>query len=235
MWNLRGRFDPVTGVRVAARLESAIETLFAEQTPDTCPTDPSAKQSHLRALAVARLIDGGGATTKPGRSEFVVVIDTSHHATSDEAGQTPAWDIAWPIPVEIPTRILLEMMDDPSATTHPVVVRNGIVLHAPGALDLGRSTRLANRAQRRALRGLYSTCGVPGCTVGYDRCELHHVIWWRNGGTTDLDNLLPTCSKHHSKIHHDGWVVSLGPNRVLTITLPDGTLMTTGPPHRDAA
>ena len=42
-------------------------------------------------------------------------------------------------------------------------------------LHLGRTTRLANRAQRRALRALYSSCAIPGCTGAYDRCKLHHV------------------------------------------------------------
>jgi hypothetical protein len=64
---------------------------------------------------------------------------------------------------------------------------------------------------------------------------LHHVIWWRNGGRTDVANLLPVCELHHQKIHKDGWLVSLGPNRELTITLPDGQIMTTGPPRRCAA
>lgn len=112
-----------------------------------------------------------------------------------------------------------------------VVVRNGVVLHAPGKLDLGRSTRLANRAQRRALQALYSTCSIPGCSTSYDRCKLHHVTWWRNGGRTDLCNLLPVCAVHHSKIHNSDWIVQLGPNRELTLQLPDGTIRTTGPPQ----
>ena len=68
---------------------------------------------------------------------------------------------------------LAQMMGE--GPVHPVVVRNGVVLHAPGELDLGRTTRLANRAQRRALRALYATCAIPGCSVRYDRCKLHHV------------------------------------------------------------
>ncbi len=91
--------------------------------------------------------------------------------------------------VEVPTRVLAELAD--TADLHAVIVRNGVVLHAPGELTLGRTTRLANRAQRRALRGLYRCCAIPGCSVAYDRCKLHHIIWWRHGGRTDLDNLLP--------------------------------------------
>jgi hypothetical protein len=224
MWNLKGRFDPVTGLALSARINSAVEALFAESTPDTCPTDPFAKQDHLRALALARLVEGT-ATAGAVRREIVAVID------ADAPGDRPV--IEWALPVEIPARILAELAG--TADVHAVVVRNGVVLYAPGELDQGRASRLANRAQRRALRGLYRTCGIPGCGVAYDRCKLHHVIWWRHGGRTDLDNLLPVCTKHHSKIHHDGWTIELGPNRELTLTLPDGTTQTTGPPTIRAA
>jgi hypothetical protein len=50
-------------------------------------------------------------------------------------------------------------------------------------VDLGRSQRLANRAQRRALRSMYRTCGFPGCDVSFDRCEIHHVYWWERAAT----------------------------------------------------
>ncbi len=53
------------------------------------------------------------------------------------------------------------------------------------------SVRVANRAQRRALRAMYRTCGYPGCDVTFDRCDIHHVIEWLRHGATDLDNLLP--------------------------------------------
>ncbi len=225
MWNLRGRFDPVTGVKLAARLDGAVDSLFAETTPDTAPEDPVERQHHLRALALVHLLDGAGGG-KPGRPEFVVVVDADNPHRSGPVGE-------FSIPVEIPARVLATLAGD--ADVHAVVVCNGVVLYAPGELNLGRTTRLANRAQRRALRGLYATCGIPGCAVHYDRCKLHHIIWWSNGGNTDLDNLLPVCSVHHANIHHDGWTIELGPNRQLTLRLPDGTTHTTGPPHRRTA
>ncbi len=226
MWNVKGRFDPLTGVKLDARLGESLEALFATSTPDTCPTDPLAKQDHLRALAIAELILNGGTGSKPGRSEFVVVVDADAPATNGPQAE-------FSIPVEIPWRVLSDLAGD--ADIHTVVVRNGVVLHAPGTLDLGRTTRLASRAQRRALRGLYATCGIPGCGVHYDRCKLHHVIWWRHGGRTDLDNLLPVCVRHHHKIHDADWTITLGPNRQLTIHYPDGTVQSTGPPTIRAA
>ena len=118
------------------------------------------------------------------------------------------------------------------ADVHPVVVHRGVVLHAPGQLDLGRSTRLANRAQRRTLRALYPTCAIPGCTTRYDLCKLHHVHWWEHGGSTDLHNLLPLCVTHHHAVHDRHWQLTLTPDRQLTITYPDGTTNRTGPPRR---
>ena len=321
MWRLNGKFDPVTGVRLAAQLESTVEALFAEAEPTTCPSDPIEKQKYLRAMALSRLIESGGTLShgsassstsmgsvwpqrsgasrpRSGRPEFVVVIDVSmdrstrgDHSTmprtndhSAHAGKpsteepirgapitstpitsapitstpitsTPIADaptarritsteprstgppcVTWPIPVEVPSDVLADLLgDDLESEVSTVVIADGLVLHAPGQLNLGRATRLANRAQRRALRGLYATCAIPGCRSSYERCQLHHITWWRHGGRTDLGNLVPVCSHHHHKIHDEGWVIELGLRRALALRLPDGHIMTTGPPRRSAA
>jgi hypothetical protein len=223
MWCLSGRFDPETGLRLHGRLVAALEAHFADQVPPGCPSDPFDKQDHLRARALVKLLEADD-TIRVGRPEIVVVVDTTG---PDE----PAVD--WAIPVEIPWTVLADLAG--TADIHTVVIRNGVVLHAPGRLDLGRASRGASRAQRRALRGLYATCAIPGCAVKYDNCKLHHVIWWEHGGSTDLQNLLPLCEKHHHAVHDKGWVLSLGRRRELTVSTPDGQVMTTGPPRRQAA
>jgi hypothetical protein len=223
MWCVSGRFDPATGVRLHGRLQAALGELFAEHTADGCPSDPGEKQDFLRAQALVALLDdrAGG---KRARSEVVVVVD----ATSPDG---PVVD--WGIPVEIPWPVLQDLAGN--ADAYGVVVRNGVVLHAPDVLDLGRTCRMANRAQRRALRGLYATCAIPGCAVKYDNCKLHHLQWWENGGPTDLRNLLPLCERHHHCVHDQGWILTLGQQRELTVATPDSQVMTTGPPRRRAA
>jgi len=100
-----------------------------------------------------------------------------------------------------------------------------IVLNGDGAvLDAGRSQRLANREQRRALRAMYRTCGHPGCDTAFDRCEIHHVLAWERRGPTDLANLLPLCSFHHHLVHEGGWTLKLDPDRTVTLVRPDGTV-----------
>jgi Domain of unknown function (DUF222) len=145
--------------------------------------------------------------------------------------------IDWGLPVELPWDVLTRMITSGEADVHAVVVRNGIVIHAPGQLDLGRTTRLASKAQRRALRVMYPTCAVPGCCVRFQYTSAHHVIWWERGGRTDLGNLLPLCSRHHHLVHEGGWHLNLDDQRILTVTLPDGTQLSNAPPqhHRKAA
>jgi hypothetical protein len=99
-----------------------------------------------------------------------------------------------------------------------------ITLNTAGeVLDCGRETRVANRAQRRALRAMYRTCAYPGCDVSFDRCDIHHVIEWLRGGRSDLENLLPLCGRHHHLVHEGRWRLSLDEHRVITIHRPDGT------------
>jgi hypothetical protein len=218
--------DPVTGVMLHNKIAATVEELFHDETPDGCPSDPAEKQAFLRGHAILKLIEGGGI--RLGRPEVVVVVDTTD---PDPATGAPIVD--WGLPVEIPHRVLLDLFG--RADVHTIVVRNGVVLHAPGEINLGRTTRLANRAQRRALRATYATCAIPGCSARFDICKIHHVHWWRHGGRTDLNNLLPLCVRHHTAVHHGGWELHLGADRSLTITYPDHTTMSTGPPKRRAA
>ncbi len=105
-----------------------------------------------------------------------------------------------------------------------------LVMNGEGeTLDVGRSKRTANRAQRRALRGMHRTCAYPGCTVPFSQTRAHHIDWWtRDNGPTDIDNLLPICERHHHLVHEGGWILTMTPDRVATWIRPDGTVHFTG-------
>ena len=106
-----------------------------------------------------------------------------------------------------------------------------VVLGTDGVpLDMGRSIRTANRAQRRALRAMYRTCAHPDCTVPFSACKSHHVRWWwKHRGRTDIDNLIPLCERHHHVVHEGGWSLTMTPDRVATWTRPDGVIAHHGP------
>jgi hypothetical protein len=221
MWCFRGRFDPETGLKLHQRILTQTQAQFAEHIPEGAPDDPIERQSFLRALALDALTRGAGRSGPP---EMTVVIDTT--VTDINGGPT----VDWALPVEIPVQVLHDLF--PEARVCPVIVRNGVVLFAPGTMNLGRTSRLANRDQRRVLRSLYPTCAIPGCEARFELCKIHHVIWWEHDGLTDLDNLLPVCVRHHHRIHDGGWELKLTPDRQLTITYPNGQTQTTRPRRR---
>ena len=214
--------DPLSYAKFVARNDAMVSALFAERVPEGCPSDPVQKQAFLRAMAFIADLNGEGPTM--GRPEVIVVLDGT---ALDERGEAAA---DWGLPVELPRSVLEDLL--PEAVVTPVVVKGGFVVHAPGRLDLGRTTRLANAAQRRVLRALYPRCAVPDCEMSFRYCKIHHVVWWRHGGRTDLDNLLPVCVAHHTALHRDEWDVKLQPDRTLTIAMPNGEVMTCGPPKR---
>jgi hypothetical protein len=76
-------------------------------------------------------------------------------------------------------------------------------------LDMGREERLATRAQRHALAHRDGGCARPGCTRPPKYCRPHHIIFWADGGLTDLDNLVLLCDRHHREIHHTEWTVQM--------------------------
>ena len=106
-----------------------------------------------------------------------------------------------------------------------------VVMGSDGVpLDMGRSIRTANRAQRRALRTMYRTCAHPDCAVAFSACTAHHVRWWwKHHGRTDIENLIPLCGRHHHLVHEGGWTLTMTPDRVTTWTRPDGIVALHGP------
>jgi len=222
MWCLRGEFDPETGALLEGRLRSAVETLFRQQQPDTCPNDPLAKHNHLRALALIALT-AGTASTSSARIDMSVLID----AQTLLGGAHPNTIVDCGLPVEVPVDTLRRWACLAEIT--PIIVAaDGVSLY------LGRTSRTANRAQRRALRAMYRCCAIPGCTVAFDNCDIHHVRYFRNGGSTDINQLIPICNKHHHVVHEGHWQLALDDRRNLTLTFPDGAIMTTGPPKAAA-
>jgi hypothetical protein len=71
-------------------------------------------------------------------------------------------------------------------------------------------------------------CRFPGC--GARRfTEAHHIVWWRHGGRTDLDNLVLICSFHHRLVHEHGWSVGREPDGGVTWRRPNGARYLAGP------
>jgi 5-methylcytosine-specific restriction protein A len=81
-------------------------------------------------------------------------------------------------------------------------------------LDVGRASREIPLRTRRAVATRDKGCAHPGCDRPPSWCEVHHVIEWQHGGTTDVDNLLMLCCQHH--VRHEALFVPDGGERTLS-------------------
>jgi hypothetical protein len=89
-------------------------------------------------------------------------------------------------------------------------------------LEVGRTSRAVQAAQRVALAVRDGGCVFPRCQRPLAWCEAHHLHHWLHGGPTDLTNLALLCRAHHRAVHEGGWRLQRHPDGRLTAT----------PPHR---
>ncbi|MEI5675649.1 MULTISPECIES: HNH endonuclease signature motif containing protein [unclassified Nocardioides] len=68
-------------------------------------------------------------------------------------------------------------------------------------LDLGRTRRFHNRAQRTAMAVRDKGCTTNGCDVPPWLCHAHHDDPWSTGGSTDVTTGRLLCPKHHHRAH----------------------------------
>jgi hypothetical protein len=225
MFHIAGRLDPENGLRVIGKLDNTVERLFHAALPDTCPTDDR-KHGHLTALAFLELIDAAslGAPLTAGamissphaRAEVSVVIDLHTLRSGLHEHSVIRTGHEAELPLETIRRMACE------AEIIPVVLNTkGVVI------DIGRASRLATRYQRKAIEAMYTHCAIPDCKVPIAQCQPHHIAYWRDDGPTNMNNLVPLCTHHHRKVHEGNWRLKLSlPNRVLTVTYPDGHVST---------
>jgi hypothetical protein len=206
MHHVVGVFDPESGALLFGALERQVEMLFHDARPDTAPDDPAEVQDHLAGLALVALARGNrGTGGGPVSTELNVHIDFP----SLRDGLHERSRIEPNLPVEAVRRLACE------AGIIPIVLSgDGVVL------DVGRSRRLATADQRRALRAMYPTCAGEDCSVPFDRCHVHHLDPWREGGRTDLTLLVPTCNRHHHLVHEGRWIAVRDAAGLVTLRPP---------------
>jgi hypothetical protein len=96
-------------------------------------------------------------------------------------------------------------------------VRGGELLD-PCAFDQGRTARTASPTLRRLLGQLDGErCRFPGCRRTR-HLHAHHVPYWRDGGRTDLANMILLLRHPHRLLHNQGYQLLLAADRTLTVT-----------------
>jgi hypothetical protein len=198
------RLDPVGGQTLLNRLDH-----LAPPDPTDTPDGPR-NLAQRRADALIDLAQLGGDTPVAPPPSLNVVIDLPT-LTDDPAAQLGArreLDGIGPI-----ARTALEHVACECTLTRVVTAGSVIV-------DMGRAVRVVTPAQRRALAIRDRHCRFPSCRRSAAWCDAHHITSWLEGGTTDLDNLVLLCRRHHTLIHNTRWTITRTADGDLTFTHP---------------
>lgn len=211
MYHMHSELDPESGAKLFGAVDAHTATL-RRRSDHTASADQRVPLERLEAVALVELVTGARGVERRV-PEVSVLID--YHTLINELHDQSICELSdgTPLPPATVRRLACE------ATIIPICLGGD---HE--RLDVGREARLANRAQRRALRAMYRTCGHPGCDVPFDRCDIHHVVAWERFGRTDLVNLIPLCVSHHHAVHEGGWTLILDPDRTVTLHQPDSTV-----------
>lgn len=103
-------------------------------------------------------------------------------------------------------------------------------------LDVGAAEPTIPAHLRRAVTLRDRHCVFPGCRQPPGVCQVHHLVPRADGGATALANLVLVCRFHHlTVVHRWGWRLALHPDGTSTATSPDGRVLRSHPPPRQAA
>ncbi|WP_338888679.1 HNH endonuclease [Rhodococcus sovatensis] len=207
-----------------SRVEGNLDTLTAEKlrtalSPLTAPTPgpggaldprtPARRNADGLADILDRHLAGGRGSpfTAPARVNLIVHLadllkrPCSHHT----AGEGSPLDGEWPFQMEWTGPIsghLAELLTCDADMT-PIIVDGAGV-----PLAMGRTMRLAPPELRNAVIARDRCCVMCGRPAGW--CQVHHLVYWTDGGPTDLTNSALVCGRCHRSIHHGDWELVLG-------------------------
>ncbi len=201
---LSGNFDPEGGATILTKLEPLARKSGAH--------DDRSREKRF-GDALVELASGGG-------SQAQIQVTSSVETLLGLAG-APAADMELSsVPISAKT---VERLACDSSIARILLDSESTVI------DVGRSKRVVSEPARRALTARDGHCRWPGCERPASRSAAHHVVHWIHGGTTDLDNLILLCHRHHWMVHEGSWQIVRGDDgRMLTIP----PTVTFGPPSR---
>jgi len=202
---LQGELSPEDLAALVEAIEARIETW--RRTGQLTSDDRTYRE--LVAAALLDLVADGSTTSRRGQPRPLLIVTATISALLDRAGITSSAERdRWQARIigggPISQQALRELMEQANISL-VVTTDDGEPLH------VGRAQRLVTAAILRALLARSGgTCEFPGCHASHHRCHAHHIVWWRNGGDTDIANLVLLCKHHHRLVHH-GWTLTRGP------------------------
>jgi 5-methylcytosine-specific restriction endonuclease McrA len=179
-WKLWGGFDGATGALVDKTISEKADDL------PLLPDGTRGDSSWRKAMALAELC----VSDDPPPAQLTVFIDTTQATPTN--GQAGVVLEAGPsIGREALEAILCDAITE-------------ITAHSEDGTPMvyGRRTRTIPPALRRAIiHRDGNACAGDGCPSTH-RLQVHHLLPWSEGGTTDPENLITLCWFHHQIVVH---------------------------------
>lgn len=192
--SIKGFLDPVGG----AALRGALEPLARKSGPD----DPRERDQRM-ADALVELVNQNLKVSL----QVTASVETLMGLPGSPAGETE-----FGLPISAKT---IERWACDCSLTRILLEGESTVI------DVGRAVRTVKGPRRRALNARDRCCRWPGCDRPARLTAGHHLVHWASGGTSDLDNQVLLCHRHHWMVHEGGWqLVSGDGGRLLSIPPP---------------
>jgi Domain of unknown function (DUF222)/HNH endonuclease len=204
---LKGVFDAVGG----AAIRNALEPLARN-----CGKDDERPREKRLADALVELAGhalDAGVIPDRGSQRPHLQVTTSFETLLGRIG-APAADLDLALPI---SRKCLERLACDCNVTRILLDADSMVI------DVGGSERIIKGARRTALNLRDRHCRWPGCDRPASWSQGHHLKHWVDGGSSDLDNLVLLCHRHHWMVHEGRWQI---------VKQQDGTYLTVPPPYR---
>ena len=189
---ISGQLDPVGGAAFLTKLAPLSRRSGAHDFRE---------QEQRNADALVELVTGGGPQAQ-------IQVTSSLETLLGLAG-APAAEMEHSLPVSSKT---IERLACDSSIARVLLNSESQVI------DVGRSKRVVSEPGRRALAARDGHCRWPDCERPPSRSAAHHVVHWIHGGTTDLDNLILLCHRHHWMVHEGNWQIVRGEDgKIVTV------------------
>jgi hypothetical protein len=201
LW-IRGVLDPEGG----NLLRTALEPL-AHRNGEGDDRKHDRRLADAMVEMASRTLDGGSLPIRGGQRPHLQVTATLE--TLLQHSGSAAADIEFSLPI---SSAAVERLACDCSIARILLDSDSMVI------DVGRSKRVIQPAQRRALQARDKQCRWPGCDRPATYTSGHHLVHWIRGGPTDLDNLILLCHRHHWMVHEGKWqLVQTDDRRLLAV------------------